>query len=546
LSSPLTSSRALIIGIDGGTWTVLRPAIERGYMPFLKSLVDTGASGVLMSTIPALTPPAWAAFQTGANPGKTGVFCFTSLDRTTRTNGFVSAELLSDTIWEVAGNAGKSVLAINLPMTYPARPVNGCMVTGLMTPSMRSEFTWPRELKAELLKAVPGYHIFNMEGVRDVPPPQNIPGFLSQMVEVLDNRTLAAEYLISTRKPDLCMVHFQTSDVVQHALWCYLDAGHSHFDNEKYTYIMTHFYQRLDKSIQRVHEAYGRAGEGFNTFVISDHGFEAYKYRFNLAIWLYQQGLLVPDERAHTPPWPKRITKALRIGRFLRFFVSPRSMAKLEDKLAISPDFVAWQRSPVFVTGFSSEAGIYIMQGDASQRAAIAQRIIEGLRDFRDPRTDKPIIEAIYRREEIYHGPRLELMPDLVVVPVREYMCDNHWRKTDSLIDEMRPEVEFVVGKHHPEGILVASGPGIARKTGMTAQIIDAAPTILYSIGVDTPASCDGEVIADLFTSEFATVRGAPRRGQPRKGPAEDLSGNVYSADDEKEIKKKLHDLGYM
>ncbi|HSV27062.1 MAG TPA: alkaline phosphatase family protein, partial [Sedimentisphaerales bacterium] len=180
MSAENRGKRVLVIGIDGGTWTVLRPAMERGYMPFLKRLVETGASGVLMSTIPALTPPAWASFQTGCNPGKTGVFCFTLLDRATRKNTFVSAEMLRETLWEAAGNAGRRVVVLNLPMSYPPKPINGCMVTGLMTPSMRSEFTHPKELKAELLKAVPGYHIFNMEGVRDVPVPQDIPGFIGR------------------------------------------------------------------------------------------------------------------------------------------------------------------------------------------------------------------------------------------------------------------------------------------------------------------------------------------------------------------------------
>ena len=54
------NGRALIIGIDGGTWRVLTPAIELGHMPFLRYLINGGASGTLFSTIPALTPPAWA------------------------------------------------------------------------------------------------------------------------------------------------------------------------------------------------------------------------------------------------------------------------------------------------------------------------------------------------------------------------------------------------------------------------------------------------------------------------------------------------------
>ena len=37
--------RTLIFGIDGGTWEVLSPMLERGVMPHLKDLRDHGAGG---------------------------------------------------------------------------------------------------------------------------------------------------------------------------------------------------------------------------------------------------------------------------------------------------------------------------------------------------------------------------------------------------------------------------------------------------------------------------------------------------------------------
>ena len=99
--------KVLIIGIDGGTWTVLRPAIERGYMPFLQSQVENGASGVLESTIPAITPAAWGSFQTGMNPGENGVFDFYRWDKEQKTDHLVSSQDLSQTVWDIVGQHGK-------------------------------------------------------------------------------------------------------------------------------------------------------------------------------------------------------------------------------------------------------------------------------------------------------------------------------------------------------------------------------------------------------------------------------------------------------
>src|SRR5688572_13252617 len=66
-----------IIGLDGATWDLAGPFLEAGDMPALAGLVARGASGVLRSTVPPVTFPAWSSFMTGANPGKHGIFDFT-------------------------------------------------------------------------------------------------------------------------------------------------------------------------------------------------------------------------------------------------------------------------------------------------------------------------------------------------------------------------------------------------------------------------------------------------------------------------------------
>jgi len=119
--------KILILGLDGGTWTVLKPAMEQGYMPFLKSQVDRGASGILKSTIPAITPAAWGGFQTGKNPGKTGVFDFAYWDKKDKKNRYVSAHDLGETFWDIISRYGKRLSVLNVPMTYPPKPINGSL-----------------------------------------------------------------------------------------------------------------------------------------------------------------------------------------------------------------------------------------------------------------------------------------------------------------------------------------------------------------------------------------------------------------------------------
>ena len=141
----MSDRSVLIIGFDGGTWTVLKPAMERGHMPFLKSLVDTGASGILESTIPAITPAAWGTFQTGRNPGANGVFSFSYWDRKSKNYLPINSTNLQQTIWQTVSKADKRVVSLNVPMTYPPQPVNGYVVSGILAPSLESSFTYPAE-----------------------------------------------------------------------------------------------------------------------------------------------------------------------------------------------------------------------------------------------------------------------------------------------------------------------------------------------------------------------------------------------------------------
>jgi len=70
----------LVIGLDGGEWDVIDPMIKRGELPHLAQIKNKGVSGDLQSITPPVSPPAWNSIQTGTNPGKHGVFDFSTFD----------------------------------------------------------------------------------------------------------------------------------------------------------------------------------------------------------------------------------------------------------------------------------------------------------------------------------------------------------------------------------------------------------------------------------------------------------------------------------
>ena len=69
-------SKVCVIGLDGGTFSVIDYLIRQKRLPNFARLMTEGSRATLLSTTPPLTPAAWTSFYTGSNPGKTGAVGF--------------------------------------------------------------------------------------------------------------------------------------------------------------------------------------------------------------------------------------------------------------------------------------------------------------------------------------------------------------------------------------------------------------------------------------------------------------------------------------
>src|SRR2546430_4779749 len=156
--------RSVIFGVDGLTFRIINPLIERGELPNFKKLRDEGCEAILESKYPPLTPPAWTSLSTGLKPAHHGVYDFWTYDEqqeqeSTRKARVQTKRKGGKAIWNLLSEYGKRVLVMNVPMTYPPEAVNGIMISGYMTPSSDTDFTYPLAFKEELYREIPGYQI---------------------------------------------------------------------------------------------------------------------------------------------------------------------------------------------------------------------------------------------------------------------------------------------------------------------------------------------------------------------------------------------------
>ncbi len=129
---------------------------------------------------------------------------------------------------------------------------------------------------------------------------------------------------------------------------------------------------------------------------------------------------------------------------------------------------------------------------------AVRTRILEEIRNIRDPKTGELVVLEAYRREEIYNGERIEMAPDIIFVTQDAYKGGT---SVEELVSSVPLDVlEKLSGVHRMDGIIVAQGPHIRRNVKLErAQLIDLAPTVLYTLEMPIPSDMDGKPLAAIF-----------------------------------------------
>lgn len=535
------SRRVFCLGFDGGTWTVLRPLMEAGLMPQLTRLAQSGASGVLHSTIPPITPAAWSTFMTGCNAGKHGIFDFMAYDRKTHHTHFVNATSLRvPTLWQVLSEYGKRVAVVDMPVTYPPPEINGVVVSGLMTPSRQSTFTHPANLLAELEQHL-GYEwpLLKEEeergGLHD-----DFEGFLKLMQRFLQSRTEAMLFLFKKEPWDFAFLQWQCVDFLQHPMWKFLEEKHPAFSRARYEQVVRQFFIPLDEALGRLLNAAKKyLGEETLFVIVSDHGFQRHLKRVELNHWLHAQGFLVPAEHASTSwmRWAEVIRKADVWHLRKRWLPKSRRNA-LGNKLRAQR--IDHEASRFFaVSAFWG----YVYLGPQATSQDV-QTLEAKLRAWRDPETEQPIVKKIHRREDCFAGEVLERLPQLIIEPAAGYTFATKTYFNSGNVIVPVPESDFQIGTHAREGIFLLAGPEIESSSlcaAPEAHLQDMMPTLLHWLGLPIPDYCDGRVRQEWF----APAQRAHKIAYAHT--AINLKEEVrLNTAEQEEIEKHLQALGYL
>jgi predicted AlkP superfamily phosphohydrolase/phosphomutase len=366
---------------------------------------------------------------------------------------------------------------------------------------MHSNFTFPKELKGELLEKIRNFEILHHQAHDKYFPHKIFKSFTDKLTDLLQVRLKAASYLMMNVPWDVFMVYIQSSDLLQHPMWCFLDAKHSLFDKEKRDYVVATFYESLDKGIgkltSQVMDIY--PNDDVLTILLSDHGFQSHLRSVNLQNWLYQNGWL-------------RIQKSDAQARISnKFLLLIRKVDIFELRKKILPQVQRHNLARFLGTPYDLEKSRAISLGNNSwafialldKSEAFRKRLASELLSLRDKYTGNKIVRQVLRKESVYSGSKLNEIPDLIVVPCDGYTF-SRGHPYEPFLRNIEPGRDYHIGTHHRDGIIVMNGPGIIQKKDVEASIIDVAPTILCYLGVPIPNDeMDGKILEDLFSSRI-------------------------------------------
>lgn len=532
----------MVIGLDGAAWQLLDPILEQGAMPRLAALCERGASGIMRSTVPTYTPPAWTSATTGVNPGRHGVYGFMRGHAQSEKQELVHPGIIkAPTIWEMVNAQGERAGIYNVPLCYPPPQLEGWAVSGIMTPGYDNSptgFVWPPEIEPRILHEwAPGYEIDTAvhyeQDWRDV-------SLCARALETIEKRKKVLGELLSLDPPRVVFSVLESPDRLQHVYYRYMEPADALYDTPEARRArpeIVRCFAAMDEVIGLLEDYAGPDG---GVLVCSDHGFTAWEMSVHVNALLERWGYLKlkPGARLMQTSVARKLVPLAK--RFL-----PRKMARQAKARTFAA--IDWSRTRAFASPIPQQ-GVYVNLKERERFGIVDPFELESLKDELARRflalvgpDGSPVTDHVHRSEEVFQGDALEGAPDLLpVLRAHRYELNDELFHRNPFTDYRH----LPRGEHHIDGIVVAAGPGMRPGAAVEGSIMDVTPTLLYMAGLKVPEGLDGTVLTGAFDPQWLSDNPVQSLPPPSAGPRSEQS--PYSEEEEALVEESLRGLGYI
>lgn len=368
--------KILVIGLDGVPYTFLTNPKNAGKFPRMQALFQHGTFQRMRSTIPTVSSVAWSSFMTGTNPAKHNIYGF--IDR--KPDPFepfipTAINMKAATLWQILSQAKKRVVVINVPVTYPPKPVNGILI-GCFLATKLDKAAYPASIVSKLKELDYRIDVDAWLARKDKKK------FLEELHVALDRRVATASYFLEREEWDYFQLHIMETDRINHFFWDDWEK-----DNPEFAPEFIRYYQKIDSYVGEIYDRFVEKTPGVEFILLSDHGFCSIKKEVFVNQWLQEKG------------WLKFSSE------------KPSSLKEMH------PETVAYSLIPgrIFLNVRGREFCGRIEPG--KEYETIRRQLAEAIMEMKDPDCGEPILSKVVAREEIYDGPCLNQAADLLAIP---------------------------------------------------------------------------------------------------------------------------------
>jgi predicted AlkP superfamily phosphohydrolase/phosphomutase len=276
----------MVLSVNGMELDVIRPLLLEGKMPNLSSVIKKGAYGKLRTVSAPNCPRVFSTIFTSTKPEENGVTGFIVGGITANTN-----MLKREPIWSMLSKQGVTVGMANVPATFPVLPVNGYMISGMLTRGKNCEdgvlcapklsevqggdAVYPAGMKAELLKNVGDFYIDceRMPSAEDLKGQETefIDSWLKKVQLIRDQQTRLFDYLLEHHPTDFTWLGQSCEDRTGH--WLYPIAPYNAGYNPKINAVRTEAFPDQYVAFDKVlGEVLKHIDDSTYVIIVSDHG----------------------------------------------------------------------------------------------------------------------------------------------------------------------------------------------------------------------------------------------------------------------------------
>ncbi|MGE5218230.1 MAG: alkaline phosphatase family protein, partial [Chloroflexota bacterium] len=527
--------KTLVIGWDAADTELVEQWCAEGLLPNMARMKSQGTWARMETTASTVHVSAWPSIFTGTTPDKHGLY-----------HAYVTGPGQQGPVrprpdrspfpflWKLLSDGGKRCVIMDAFLTCPLQSFNGSQIVDWGSWSHFWETTiTPDKLKRDLENRFGRYPAEDHSTVGMVPP-SDFHGFHQRLLAGVAKKSEAVKWLMDREDWDLFLVVFAESHPSGHYFWQFHDPSYLTHPREgagALRHALREIYVALDRALGEILQS---IDDTTTVFLVSGDGMGPNYSGSHILTDLLTRMKLFNDTNLNNSENNSSSSKkpggaarpnqtqtdflsAVRnmIPERLRIAVTktllPRS---IQEKLSLrwKTAGISWSQTRAFLIENSNEGYVRInLKGREPQGIVepgkeyqdLCEEIYRTIKDMTNPVNGALAARAVYKTDDIYHGPCRSHMPDIIV----------NWNDDAKITTQLltakygaaRSEepgcavAPYYTGNHRPNAFMISLGPGVPRGAVCEgASVLDLAPTILDQFGIDPPDYMDGRVLTEL------------------------------------------------